>query len=477
MGAVDSTPSAAGCARVTVGAEGPVEPDPRWLRVAQSIHSSGPSVAPVLVDVLILTAAGGLLGLRPATLAALALAVPAALYMGRHYVPRSPLETQGFSWYPQHLMPGYTVGLAALLLVAGDPGRVGIAITGATGFGALLGVRVVTWAVISTARHRGRGLRRTAILGATAPATRVAEKLLAYPEAGLLPIMVLSPAWNPAPEPSLGPADLAVALRTEEIRQLIVIPAGDPEQELGQYLDSVDHLDVALVPPMAELFLAQGRRVAQVGGLPLLPLGRWARPAMTQPGKRLFDLTVASVLLALLAPVLLSAALAIKLDDGGPVIFRQRRVGHRGRTFDILKFRSMTVGAEHRLIDLTARNSTDGLLFKVPDDPRVTAVGRWLRRLSIDELPQLLNVLRGDMSLVGPRPLAVSPDSFGPVDQRRHVVPPGVTGYWQVTGGNGLTYREMIKLDLAYIQSWSLWLDILLLLKTIPALTRRKGPW
>jgi lipopolysaccharide/colanic/teichoic acid biosynthesis glycosyltransferase len=168
--------------------------------------------------------------------------------------------------------------------------------------------------------------------------------------------------------------------------------------------------------------------------------------------------------------------LAIKLDDGGPVLFRQRRVGRNGRTFEILKFRSMRLDAEEQIIDLRDANLTDGLLFKVRNDPRVTRVGAVIRRLSVDELPQLWNVIRGEMSLVGPRPLAVDPEDFGPMDGRRHEVLPGITGYWQVAGGNGLTYAEMIKLDMAYIQNWSLWLDVRLLLRTFGALADRSRP-
>ena len=192
------------------------------------------------------------------------------------------------------------------------------------------------------------------------------------------------------------------------------------------------------------------------------------------PGKRLFDVVAAATLLLVVLPTLALAALAIKLSDAGPVLYRQRRVGRGGKTFDMLKLRSMVVGADRMQVDLTRENCTDGLLFKVKDDPRVTAVGRLMRRLSIDELPQLWNVVRGDMSLVGPRPLAVEPEDFAPSDRFRHSVPPGITGYWQVSGGNGLSYDDMIKLDLDYIQRWSFWLDLRLLVATIPALLDRR---
>jgi lipopolysaccharide/colanic/teichoic acid biosynthesis glycosyltransferase len=192
--------------------------------------------------------------------------------------------------------------------------------------------------------------------------------------------------------------------------------------------------------------------------------------------KRAFDVVVATLMLLAVLPILVLTAIAVKLGDGGPVLFRQWRVGAGGRPFQILKFRSMRVGADAEVIDLRDRNVSDGLLFKVAGDPRVTTVGRIIRRLSIDELPQLWNVLRGDMSLVGPRPLAVQPHQFGQLDGRRHDVLPGITGLWQVSGGNGLTYEQMIELDLHYLEHRSLWLDVRLLVATVPALVRRRGP-
>ena len=197
--------------------------------------------------------------------------------------------------------------------------------------------------------------------------------------------------------------------------------------------------------------------------------------------KRALDVAVAAVMLVLLLPllllltlpVMLVTALAIKLGDGGPVLYRQRRVGQGGREFFMFKFRSMVVDADRMVDELADLNLTDGLLFKVAHDPRVTPVGRLIRRTSIDELPQLLNVLRGEMSVVGPRPLPVDPDDFGTLDGKRHSVPPGITGYWQIAGGTGLTYQEMVKLDLSYIQNWSLWVDLRLLARTVPALLTR----
>lgn len=192
-------------------------------------------------------------------------------------------------------------------------------------------------------------------------------------------------------------------------------------------------------------------------------------------GKRVLDVTVAATLLVLVVPVLLVTALAIKLHDGGPVLYRQRRVGFRGETFAMLKFRSMGTDADQRLAELADRNKCDGLLFKVDDDPRVTPVGRFIRRTSVDELPQLWQVLRGEMSLVGPRPLPVDPDDFRDDARRRHDVRPGITGSWQVSGGPDLSYAEMVELDLSYVRQWSLGLDLRIMLRTLPALLSKRS--
>lgn len=192
--------------------------------------------------------------------------------------------------------------------------------------------------------------------------------------------------------------------------------------------------------------------------------------------KRGFDLVASLGLLLVLSPLLLLVALAVKLGDRGPVLYRQSRVGLHGESFEALKFRSMVDGAEHLVIDLTDHNITDGLLFKMNGDPRVTRVGRLIRRLSIDELPQLWNVMRGEMSLVGPRPLPVDPEDFDPRGNLRHCIRPGLTGIWQVSGGNGLSYQEMIDLDLDYVRTHSMWLDLQLLARTVPALFDRARP-
>jgi lipopolysaccharide/colanic/teichoic acid biosynthesis glycosyltransferase len=199
--------------------------------------------------------------------------------------------------------------------------------------------------------------------------------------------------------------------------------------------------------------------------------------------KRALDLTGAMVGLVLLAPVLLAVALWIRLDSPGPILFRQARRGLRGRPFQVLKFRTMVVDAEQRLGSLESRNeSRGGVLFKLHDDPRVTRLGRFLRRSSLDELPQLINVLKGEMSLVGPRPLQLrdcdrlwtaDPEGF----RRRLQVPPGITGPWQVGGRSDADYQRMVQLDLDYAENWSLSRDLRIVGKTVLVVLFRLGAY
>lgn len=194
--------------------------------------------------------------------------------------------------------------------------------------------------------------------------------------------------------------------------------------------------------------------------------------------KRALDIVLAAGLLAVLAPVLVCLAIAVGLSSSGPIIFRQQRVGRGNRPFTMLKFRSMVSNAEDELSALGSLNEADGPLFKVSRDPRITPLGRWMRRYSLDELPQLLNVLGGSMSLVGPRPaLPVEVAAYSPVEQRRLWVKPGLTGLWQVSGRSDLGWREGIDLDLAYVEHCSLALDLRILLRTLPAVVLARGAY
>jgi exopolysaccharide biosynthesis polyprenyl glycosylphosphotransferase len=191
-----------------------------------------------------------------------------------------------------------------------------------------------------------------------------------------------------------------------------------------------------------------------------------------------FDILVSAIVVLLLSPVLLGIALAVKLTSPGPVLYRQRRVGLRGRPFTMLKFRTMRAGADAEVEQLRADHGVTDVMFKLQDDPRVTRVGRWLRRYSLDELPQLFNVLRGDMSLVGPRPAL--PEEVAKYEDwhfDRLEVPPGITGLWQVSGRADLSFDECVRLDLFYVENWSLAYELFIIGKTVPVLLAHRGAY
>ena len=247
-------------------------------------------------------------------------------------------------------------------------------------------------------------------------------------------------------------------------------------RKVGWQLERSD-ISLIVVPSLAEV---AGPRIhlRPVAGLPLMHIEPPQADAAGRWSKRLFDLVGASLLLCFFAPVMLVIASVIKLDDGGPVLFRQARVGRNGTMFDCFKFRSMCVDAEQRLAALQHLNETDGVLFKLRADPRITRLGRFLRRFSLDELPQLINVVEGSMSLVGPRPpLQSEVDVYGLDVHRRLLVRPGMTGLWQVSGRSELSWRESVRLDLYYVDNWSMMGDLIILAKTLRAVVASRGAY
>ena len=221
-----------------------------------------------------------------------------------------------------------------------------------------------------------------------------------------------------------------------------------------------------------------GPRVAfdDVWGIPLIGVRRFGLTRIQRLAKRGFDLIGGFYVLVVVAPIVALVALAIRLDSPGPVFFRQPRVGRDGRVFSIFKFRTMVADAEVRKAELRARNEAGEGLFKMENDPRITRVGRLLRKTSLDELPQLFNVMRGEMSLVGPRPLVLDEDEriLG-FDRRRLHLTPGMTGHWQILGSARVPLDEMVRIDYRYVASWSLWEDAKIMLRTVPYMLARRG--
>jgi exopolysaccharide biosynthesis polyprenyl glycosylphosphotransferase len=235
-------------------------------------------------------------------------------------------------------------------------------------------------------------------------------------------------------------------------------------------------IDLVVAPQLTDI---AGPRVhvRPVEGLPLLYVEEPTLSGVSWLFKNLMDRIIAALSLMILSPVLLAIAIAIRLSDGGPVFFRQSRVGREGKTFRVWKFRTMYVDAEERLAALVDQNESDGLLFKIKKDPRITPLGRFLRASSLDELAQLFNVLVGEMSLVGPRPLPAEDGDFLGDVRRRLLVRPGITGLWQVSGRSDLSWDDAVRLDLYYVDNWSLTFDLTIMWRTIGVVLRSKGAY
>jgi exopolysaccharide biosynthesis polyprenyl glycosylphosphotransferase len=258
--------------------------------------------------------------------------------------------------------------------------------------------------------------------------------------------------------------------------RIIIEPQALPAEEMLDFVRAAKSVGVrvSLVPRVLDVV---GSSVVfdQVQGITLLGVRRFGLTRSSRLVKRLFDLVGAGVGLLLAAPLMALIAVAIKLDSRGPVFFRQTRVGRDGKHFRIFKFRTMCTDAEQQKAELLEANEAEGL-FKIADDPRVTRVGRLLRASSLDELPQLFNVISGDMSLVGPRPLVLDEDQqITGWDRRRLQLTPGMTGHWQILGPARVPLHEMVKIDYLYVAGWSLWADVKILLRTVPYMLRRRG--
>jgi exopolysaccharide biosynthesis polyprenyl glycosylphosphotransferase len=276
-----------------------------------------------------------------------------------------------------------------------------------------------------------------------------------------------------------GPSELGslvTSLSELHVDRVAVAPDdGRPELTLDIIRAAKSHgVRVSVLPHMLE---AVGSAVAydDIFGLPVLGVRRFGLTRSSRAVKRLMDIAISGTLILLTLPLMAAIAIAIKLTSRGPVFFGQERMGRDGRSFRMLKFRTMVENADAMKDELREQNETSGL-FKIADDPRITRVGRPLRQTSLDELPQFFNVLRGDMSMVGPRPLVPDEDAqITGLDRRRLVLPPGVTGPWQILGSGRVPLNEMVKIDYLYAANWSAWNDIKILLRTVLYVLRRGG--
>lgn len=342
--------------------------------------------------------------------------------------------------------------------------------------------------VLVALRLRGHAQHRAVLVGSHEEVCALAARIVRERYTGMRVVAVCLPDYEERPVevageviPSLGAAR-DVAGRLAGVGADTVAVAGTSAlstrelRELAWDLEGTG-VDLALSPALTDV---AGPRihVRPVAGLPLLHVEEPTFGGARKVVKDLIDLSAALVLVLLLAPVLLVIAGLIKREDGGPVFYRQERVGRDGRIFRIWKFRSMRVDADRMLAELAAHNEHDGPLFKMREDPRLTKIGATIRKYSLDELPQLFNVVLGTMSLVGPRPpLQTEVDQYAQHVHRRLLVKPGMTGLWQVSGRADLEWDEAVRLDLYYVENWSVALDLMILWKTLFAVVRGSGAY
>jgi exopolysaccharide biosynthesis polyprenyl glycosylphosphotransferase len=333
--------------------------------------------------------------------------------------------------------------------------------------------------------RRGQGVTRTLIVGAGEVGRAVMRNIMAQPETGYSVIGFLDddPGKQAQPigrfEPLGGTADLLRVVRTRPVDEVIIAL---PWQSRDKIIALAEHLEGTTVRAriVPDLFQMSLNRVDfdSLNGIPLIAVRSPSIGGWSYRLKRAIDVTLAGVILVVTSPLMALIAVAIRLDSPGPALFLQPRVGRDGQLFMLYKFRSMVDGADDDRESLRDQNETTGPIFKMRRDPRLTSVGRALRRLSLDELPQFWNVLRGDISLVGPRPpMPCEVEHYDEWHRRRLEIAPGLTGLWQVSGRSDLTFDEMVMLDLFYAENWSLALDIRILLRTVPTVLLGTGAY
>ena len=273
--------------------------------------------------------------------------------------------------------------------------------------------------------------------------------------------------------------ELPEVLARERVQEVIIADPDFPHEKAVELVDQCHQrgVSVHIAPSTMEILFKRAEFVPGES-VPLFTLRPPVFEGIDYAVKRTFDLVLSSALLVLLSPVLVAIAAAIKLSSRGPVIYRSSRPGMAGRPFRCFKFRTMRVHADQVQADLEPLNEASGALFKIRHDPRLTRVGRLLRRFSLDELPQLVNVIRGEMSLVGPRPLPTRDfERLEEWHKKRYLVLPGITGLWQISGRSELDFDDLVRLDFLYLERWSVFLDLSILLKTIPAVLSRRGAY
>lgn len=357
---------------------------------------------------------------------------------------------------------------------------------------------VLVWGLLMILLPLGRAILRigfsfynpfrtsTLVVGAGEVGRSLIGRLARHREYGVRVVGFLD-TGPPKDEGSLGkmqllgrPSDLRQIVDQHGISRVLIAFSRTPHPQMLDVIHQCQEMkvDVSIVPRFFEA-LSTRVEVEDVEGLPVISLPRYARHGVVmRTTKRLLDLLAAGAIVAVLSPLLLLVAIMIRLDSPGPIFFRQERMGKDHRRFMMYKFRSMDSGAERQRDELAGNSDTTGPIFKMKNDPRITRVGRVIRRLSIDELPQLINVFKGEMSIVGPRPLPVEEaEACSGTADMRHMVQPGITGLWQVLGRSDIPYEEMVQLDYLYVTNWTLRWDIKIMLRTAIAIARKRGAY
>ena len=346
-------------------------------------------------------------------------------------------------------------------------------------------LRMIVYRVSRLFRQRGINTKSLLVIGGGPRAQQLIKRIAGRSEVGykIIGFLDSSPMFSgfaPGGVPWLGDfSELSRIIDSRVVDEAaIALPIKSQYSQIKVAIDCLEEQGIA-VHLLSDFFPHQLAKVrpTEFQGLPLLSLTSTAPFCWRTEVKRLLDVVISAALLILGAPLFILSAIAIKLDSRGPVFFAQERMGYSKRRFSMIKFRTMVTDAESRIEEIEHLNEKNGPIFKIKNDPRITRVGKLLRKSSIDELPQLINVLLGDMSLVGPRPLSIR-DALN-VEQswqkRRFSVKPGMTCLWQISGRSNLSFDEWVELDLKYIDTWSLQLDWWILLKTLPAVLAARG--
>jgi exopolysaccharide biosynthesis polyprenyl glycosylphosphotransferase len=372
-----------------------------------------------------------------------------------------------------------------LVIAPGFVDRNVVAIGALSGLAMLFSERCVARCILNRQRKAGKWICRGLAVGDREHVAHLVSALRhSGKDAGLTLIGACTPNTSDdavCGVPILGRISEALAVATRCHVDLVAVTAA-PEMSSANVRGLRWALEDAgirllVVPPLTGVSRSRVSIVRAAEGVPVLQVSAPNSGIHREAIKGLTDRILAGIALVALSPLLAAVALLIRMDSRGPILFKQPRVGKNGALFPVWKFRTMVIEAESLVPALSTANESDGLLFKIKADPRVTPVGRWLRRWSIDEVPQLINVLVGNMSLVGPRPLPVSPDAFQGSERRRLLVKPGITGLWQIRGRSDTTWTEMVRLDLYYVDNRSFWLDISILWRTVLAVARSRGAY